>query len=181
MAKKLVVLTGGGSRHSTSAMMGERLRDCTLTAAQESGIEINHQTFHLGNFTYDIADYLSDGFPGDELAALLEAVRSADALIAITPVFKASYSGLFKLFWDITEDGDIEGTPVLLAAVGGTGRHSLVLDHALLPLFGYLDADVVPSRLFATAEELNGSDKRAQKISTRIEKAGSLLAQKLTD
>lgn len=179
MVKKLVVLTGGGSRQSNSAILGEKLRDATLTALKTTGIENTHQSFHLGNFTYDLADFLSDGFPGDDLASLLQAIRSADAIIAVTPVFKASYSGLFKLFWDITDDSDIENTPTLLAAVGGTGRHSLVLDHALLPLFGYLGADVVPARLYATPEELNGSDTRAQKVAARIEKAGELLAQKL--
>lgn len=179
MAKKLVIITGGGSRHSSSALMGEKLRQATLAHLPQEGQNLTHSTFHLGNYTYDLADYLSDGFPGDELAALLEAVRSADALIVITPVFKASYSGLFKLFWDITEDGDIENTPTLLAAVGGTGRHSLVLDHALLPLFGYLAADVVPARVYATSQELTGSDPRAQKIADRIDRAGKLLADKL--
>lgn len=179
MAQKLLVITGGGSRHSNSAMLGEKLREATLHALGEAADAVTHQTFHLGNFAYDMADFLSDGFPGDELAALLEAIRSADGIIAVTPVFKASYSGLFKLFWDITDDGDIANTPTLIAAVGGTGRHSLMLDHALLPLFGFLDADVVARGVYATPEELNGSDACAQKIQHRIKKAGQELAQKM--
>ncbi len=181
MSQKLLVITGGGSRYSNSAILGEKLRDATLDALNTAPNEpeTTHQTFHLGNFALDLADFLSDGFPSNELAALLEATRSATGIIAVTPVFKASYSGLFKLFWDVTDDGDIANTPTALAAVGGTGRHSLILDHSMRPLFGFLGADVVPRGVYATGEELNGSDQRAQKIAERIEQAGKQLAHKM--
>ena len=65
----------------------------------------------------------------------------ADGLIAATPIFSASYSGLFKMFFDVIERDGLAGKPVLLAATGGTARHSLALDHALRPLFAYLGAD----------------------------------------
>lgn len=177
--QKLVVITGGGSRHSNTAVLGERLRDSTLTSLAERRVEATHTTHHLGQFAYDIADYLSDGFPSDTLAEVLEDVRSATGIIAISPVFKASYSGLFKLFWDITQDGDIAYTPTLLAAVGGSGRHSLVLDHAMRPLFGYLDADTVPKGVYATPEELTGSGRHAEMVDERVSRSALHLAQKM--
>ncbi len=67
-------------------------------------------------------------------------MTGADGVIAVTPVFTASYSGLFKSFFDLIDPTALTGTPVLIGATGGTARHSLVLDHALRPLFAYLRA-----------------------------------------
>ncbi len=61
-------------------------------------------------------------------------------------MFSASYSGLFKSFFDVLDKEALVGKPVLIGATGGTGRHSLVLEHALRPLFAYLRAVVVPHR-----------------------------------
>ena len=187
---KLVVITGGGSRHSSSALMGERLRGAvedelrrlcqenTGAVAEElERAEVKVTTHHLGQYAYDLADFLSDGFAPDTLAAALEDVRSADGLIVVTPVFKASYSGLFKLFWDVTEQGDIAGTPTALAVVGGTWRHSLVLDRDLRPLFGYLGAASVSHGVFATPAELTGSGAETERVDARIGRVGAELAR----
>ena len=81
-------------------------------------------------------------------------------MIAVTPVFSASYSGLFKTFFDVLEQGALDGTPVLVAATAGTARHSLVLEHALRPLFSYLHAVVVPTGVFAASEDWGGDASR---------------------
>lgn len=101
-------------------------------------------------------------------------MQGADGLIAVTPVFSASYSGLFKSFFDVLTvlDKDaISGTPVLIAATGGTPRHSLVLEHALRPLFAYLRAVVVPTAVYAASE-----DWGADGLDGRIERAAEELA-----
>ena len=84
----------------------------------------------------------------------------------MTPVFSASYSGLFKTFFDVLEEGMVDGKPVLVAATAGTARHSLVLEHALRPLFTYLHAVVVPTGVFAATDDfgdtgLDGRTARA--------------------
>ena len=77
----------------------------------------------------------------------------ADGLIAVSPIFSASYSGLFKLFFDVVERDGLAGMPTLIAATGGTARHSLALEHALRPLFAYLNAATVATAVFAAAED----------------------------
>ena len=89
-------------------------------------------------------------------------------------MFSASYSGLFKSFFDVLEPGTLDGTPVLLGATAGTARHSLVLEHALRPLFSYLRAVVVPTGVFAASEDFGGTGDGA--LSTRIERAAGELA-----
>ena len=76
-------------------------------------------------------------------------MTGADAVIVVTPIFSASYSGLFKTFFDVIEPDALAGKPVLIGATGGTARHSLALEYALRPLFTYLHAVVVPTAVYA--------------------------------
>ena len=108
----------------------------------------------------------------------MQAVRDADAVIAVTPIFSASYSGLFKTFFDVLEDGTLEGKPVLLGATAGTARHSLALEFAIRPLFAYLRADVVPTSVFAASEDF-GSTGPGGGLSERVERAGRELADRV--
>jgi FMN reductase len=68
-------------------------------------------------------------------------------------VFNAGYSGLFKSFADLLDARAMRDLPVLVAATGGTERHSLVLDHALRPLFTYLHAVVIPTGVYAASSD----------------------------
>ena len=70
-----------------------------------------------------------------------------------TPVFKASYSGLFKMFIDSLDDDAMRGVPVILGATAGSARHSLVVDHALRPLFAYMGATATPTGVFAATDD----------------------------
>jgi len=106
---------------------------------------------------------------------VLGRVGTADGLVVVTPVFSASYSGLFKTFFDVLEDDILDGTPVLVAATGGTARHSLALDYAVRPLFTYLRASVVPTAVFAASEDF-GSGGGGTSLSARIDRAAGELA-----
>ena len=101
----------------------------------------------------DLANNLLTGFPSPALQAAIDRVTGADGLIVASPIFNASYSGLFKMFFDVIEHDSLDGRPVLLAATGGTARHSLALEHALRPLFSYLGADTVRTAVYAASED----------------------------
>jgi FMN reductase len=100
-------------------------------------------------------------------------VVGADAVIAVTPIFSASYSGLFKTFFDVLDKDALVGTPVLMGATAGTARHSLALEHALRPLFAYLRATVVPTAVFAASEDWAGGDGG---LADRVDRAAGELA-----
>ncbi|GMA20041.1 CE1759 family FMN reductase [Arsenicicoccus piscis] len=104
-----------------------------------------------------------------------ELLASADAVIAVTPVFSASYSGLFKMFFDVLEPGTLDGTPVLVAATAGTPRHSLVLEHALRPLFSYLHAVVVPTAVFAATEDFGGTSELGPRVARAAAELSALM------
>lgn len=166
---KLVVVSAGLSVPSSTRLLADRLAAAT---GRRADVEI--QVVELRDLAVEIAHNYVTGFPGPQLSAAAEAVKGADGLIAVTPVFSASYSGLFKSFFDVLTvlDKDaLAGTPVLIAATGGTPRHSLVLEHALRPLFAYLRAVVVPTAVYAASE-----DWGADGLDGRIERAAEELA-----
>jgi FMN reductase len=114
------------------------------------------------------------GFPSPTLEAALSSVTRADGLVAVTPVFTASYSGLFKTFFDVVDKDALAGMPTLLGATAGTARHSLVIDHAMRPLFAYLRAAVVPTGVFAATDDFGSADHA---LAPRLERAaGELVA-----
>ena len=100
-----------------------------------------------------IADAMITGFANTELEAAFEQVASADGLVAVTPAFNASFGGLFKSFFDVLPEESLTDMPVLIGATGGTERHSLVLEHALRPLFSYLRAIVSPTGVYAATDD----------------------------
>jgi FMN reductase len=111
---------------------------------------------------------------------MIEAVTTADGLIAVTPIFTTSYSGLFKTFFDVIDNRSLTDQPVLIGATAGTARHSLALDYALRPMFTYLHAVVVPTSVFAASEDWGsgngGTDSRLATLPARIERAAGELA-----
>ena len=120
---------------------------------------------------------LGPGFAGaltrDEVApeveAALQAIENADLLIVASPVYRASFTGLFKHLFDFVGQYDLVGTPVLLAATGGGERHALILEHQLRPLFGFFQALTLPIGVYAsnsdfTDYELTSADVRRRLV-----------------
>ncbi|MEU3556439.1 FMN reductase [Streptomyces fragilis] len=167
---KLVVVSAGLSVPSSTRLLADRLAQAT---ADRTGAEVT--VIEVRDLAVEIAHNFTNGFPGRELAAAQAAVTAADGLIVVTPVFSASYSGLFKAFFDVLDQGALDGKPVLIAATGGSARHSLVLDHALRPLFSYLRAVVVPTGVYAASE-----DWGAEGLQERIARAAGQLAALMT-
>ncbi|MEW1778173.1 FMN reductase [Streptomyces sp. NPDC086777] len=165
---KLVVVSAGLSVPSSTRLLADRL---AAAVGRQAGTPVEVEVVELRDLAVEIAHNFTNGFPGRNLAAAQEAVSGADGVIAVTPVFTASYSGLFKSFFDVLDKDALAGKPVLIAATGGTARHSLVLEHALRPMFAYLRAVVVPTGVYAASE-----DWGAEGLEGRIERAAGELA-----
>ena len=175
---KLVVVTAGLTQPSSTRLLADRLTQATVQRLDDRAPEV--RVVELRDLAVDIANNLVTGFPGARLREVIEAVTEADGLIAVTPVFSASYSGLFKSFFDVLDPAALAGKPVLIAATGGTTRHSLALEHALRPLFAYLRAVVAPTAVYAASEDWGGGgDDFADGLAERIDRAAAELADLL--
>ncbi|MFC9612270.1 FMN reductase [Streptomyces sp. NPDC056938] len=174
---KLIVVSAGLSTPSSTRLLADRLAESARDELAVRGQAPSTEVVELRELAGDIANHLVTGFPPPRLSAAIDAVTAADGLIVVTPVFAASYSGLFKSFFDVIDPDALSGKPVLIAGTGGTARHSLVLEHAVRPLFAYLRAVVVPTAVFAASEDWgSGGDEYTDGLPGRVRRAGVELA-----
>ncbi|MFI2214892.1 FMN reductase [Streptomyces sp. NPDC020141] len=108
---------------------------------------------------------------GAEAGEALRAVEEADLVIAATPVFRGSYTGLFKHFFDLVDQYGLAAKPVLLAATGGSDRHALVIEHALRPLFAFLQAWTAPAGVYLSSGDFDGTTILNPEVYERVEMA----------
>ena len=174
MTSSIVVVSAGLANPSSTRLLADQLAAATDVALRGHGDAADISVIELRELAHPLADHLLTGFASGALAEAIETVRHADGLIVVTPVFAASYSGLFKMFFEVLEPDLLRGKPVLLAATAGTPRHSLVLEHALRPLFSYLRAVTVPTAVFAATEDFGGTS--TSEFTSRIATAAGELA-----
>jgi len=175
MSRRLVVLSAGLSEPSSTRLLADQLADAVRAQVSARGEDVSVEVIELRALAHDLATATtSGGVPTPRLAQAHDLVSSADGMIAVSPVFTASYSGLFKMFVDTLATDAVNGMPVLIGATAGTPRHSLVLDHAMRPLFSYLRAVVVPTGVFAATEDFGDAG-----LEERIRRAASELAAAL--
>ena len=171
--RTIVVVSAGLGQPSSTRLLADRLAAATADRLP-AGTQI--LTIELRELAHDIVDNLLTGFPSPALDEAIRQVARADALIAVTPLYNGSYNGLFKSFFDVIDPETLAGKPMLIAATGGTARHSLALEHAIRPLFTYLRAVTVPTAVFAATEDWGSASSSGGELTARIERAGSELA-----
>lgn len=155
--RRLVVLSAGLRQPSSTRLLADRLTEAAERSLRGRGLAVEVQVIELREHAQDLTSMLLTGFASKSLQAARDTVARADGVIAVTPIFSGSFSGLFKNFVDVLDDGALDGVPVLLGATAGTARHSLAIDHALRPLFAYLRALAVPTGVFAATEDFGQS------------------------
>ncbi|MEV7600827.1 FMN reductase [Kitasatospora sp. NPDC089797] len=174
---KLAVVSAGLSKPSSTRLLADRLAEATVRRLAGEGRGAEVTVIELRDLAVDIANNFVTGFPAAALRGAIGAVTDADAVIAVTPIFTASYSGLFKSFFDVIDHDALTGKPVLIAATGGTPRHSLALEHAVRPLFSYLRAVVLPTAVYAATDDWGtAGDALTDGLPGRIDRAAGELA-----
>lgn len=173
--RRIAVVNAGLSMPSSSRLLADRIAGAVESQVGARGESVDFTDIELRELASPLAATLtSGGLPGPAVSDAMATLAVADGLVAVTPVFSGSYSGLFKLFFDVIDPEALAGMPVLVAATAGTPRHSLMLDYAMRPLFTYLQAIVVPTGVFAATDDFGGPGAPA--LAERIAKAADELA-----
>lgn len=198
----VVAFHAGVSEPSSSQMLTERLAEATRRALEADSRVATVELVSLRPYALDIARASVGGPLSEQLQAVVDSLAAADGVIAVTPVFQASYTGLFKSFLDILPEGTLRGAPVLMGATAGTARHSLVTEYAMRPLFTHLKAFPTTQPVFAASEDFGaawsdasghagaagagssvvggtavGAEEATTPLASRITRAGGELAQ----
>jgi len=117
------------------------------------------------------------------IAEAVALVREADAIVVGTPVYKASFSGVLKVFLDLLPQDGLAGKLVLPLATGGSQSHMLALDYALRPVLASLAPRHILPSIYATSEQLprdgDGGLVPVPAIAARIDAGVEQLAHEL--
>ncbi|MEZ7754828.1 FMN reductase [Microbacterium paraoxydans] len=175
--RRIAVVSAGLSNPSSTRMLADRLAAETVKALAERDIEATVDVIELRDHAHDITNNMLTGFAPPALETAINTVVSADAMIAVTPIFSTSYSGLFKSFIDVLDPDALTGKPVLIGANAGTPRHSLAIDYAIRPLFAYLHAEAVSTGVFAASSDWGGAGDDVAPLAKRVEKGARELAE----
>lgn len=181
MTRKLVTVTAGLSNPSSTRLLADRLTAAAEQALADRGEKTEVRVVELREVAHDVMNAMTTRVPTGDLPGILADIAEADGIIAVTPVFNASYSGLFKSFFDVVEPGVLDAKPVLAAATGGSPRHSLVLEHALRPMFSYTRSVVVPTGVYAASEDWGAGENGGRELAERITRAARQLALLATE
>ncbi len=151
---KVLAISAGMSQPSSTRMLVDRLAAATTQRATAAGIELEPiDVIELHDLAPELISAEISRVNGTKVAHAMEQLEAADALIVVSPIYNAQMSALMALFFEVADDAIVRGKPVLLGATGGTARHSLAIDHSLLPLFHYLHALVAPTSIFAATDD----------------------------
>lgn len=114
-----------------------------------------------------------------QLEAVLRDIETCDVLVAVTPVYKGGYAGLFKHMIDLVDMKLLAGRPVIAAATGYSERHGGVVDHLMRPLFAFFGADVVPSGIFAGKADIDEQHQMVASLEAAVAAAVQQAARRL--
>ncbi|VFR17590.1 FMN reductase [plant metagenome] len=163
---RLVAVSGGLQRPSKAAALAAHLLDLI---GREAPCE--QRLIELGQLAPQFAGATWRPQLPDAVERELAAVEQADVLVVTTPVFRGTYTGLFKHFFDFIHQDALVDKPVLLAATGGSERHALMIDHQLRPLFSFFQARTLPLGVYATDKDFTDYRLRDEALIQRADLA----------
>jgi len=168
---RLVAISGSTNRPSRSRAVAQ-----AIAAATSERLDIDIAVFDL----IDAGSGLGAAFTRKELSpqalGIVEAIENADALVAVSPVYKGSYTGLFKHLFDFIPPDRLLNKPVVVGATGGGHRHGLVVEHQMRPLFGFFSAMTVPTSVYVSDHEFQDGVPTDEAVRERIDLAAAQLS-----
>jgi len=174
---KIVAVSGGLQRPSRTLALVEQLLDRLVDAlpAETRLIELGEIAPRFGGVMQ------RDRLPPD-VEAHLRDIETADLLLVASPIYRGSYTGLFKHLFDFVDQESLIDVPVMLAATGGSDRHALAIDHQLRPLFSFFQAHTLPIGVYATGKDFDdyriSSDALQARIALAVERALPVLRRR---
>ena len=180
--RRITVISAGLGVPSSSRLLADQLAAAAERQLAAAGYAVDIEVVELRDLAVDIANNFVTGYAAPRLAEVIAGVEASDGLIAVSPVFSASYSGLFKSFMDVLDPKALEGKAVLLGATAGTDRHQMVLDFAMRPLFTYLRTRIAATAVFAGPQDWGSSDlDGGSPLSVRVDRAAGEFVGLLRD
>jgi MsuE subfamily FMN reductase len=173
MSFKLLAINGSLTPPSRTRV----ILDIALEGARAYDASVEAEVLELRDFALEFCDGRSpDDYNADTRRALA-LVEEADAYLVATPVYRASYTGALKNFFDLIPNDPqgpdpLRGKVVGLLATGGSDHHYLVLEHQLRPLFGFFGAYTPTRAIYAAAKDFDAQKQAQGRIVEELKRLG---------
>lgn len=168
MAQYLNLVTVSGSLQTPS-------RTSALVNALASQIakhrSLNIETIEIGDIASELGQVTRPDKAPHNIQKAIKSIETADFLIVATPVYRGSYTGLFKHLFDLVHHEALIDKPVLLAATGGSERHTLIIEHQLRPLFAFFQANTLAIGVYGVESEFENYKINSVSLQSRLELA----------
>jgi len=159
---RIVIINGANAASSRVNAVQQHIEK---TFSEVTSIEV---------FKLPAEDLLSANFNSEHIQAVNQLVEKAEAIVVITPVYKAAYSGILKTYLDLLPQKGLEHKTILPIAVGGSLAHLLSLEYALKPVLSVLGATTILQPVYLIDKQIerkdNGSFTIAEEAIQRIDK-----------
>lgn len=142
---KVVGISGSISNPSRTVVLVKQLTERLAT----SHAAIKTEFINIGELNPELGTTIDPRSLPAALDAAFKKVYAADVLVIGTPIYKASYTGLLKHFFDLLDPEGLRGRIAVLAATGGSDYHALALEHQLRPLVSFFGMQSVPTVIYA--------------------------------
>ncbi|ASF46602.1 FMN reductase [Methylovulum psychrotolerans] len=163
---KVTAVSGGAGKPSRTLAVVEE-----IIARLGQHIAIDLHLIELGAISPSLGAVSARAQLPDSIQNDIAAIEAADFLVVATPVYRASYTGLFKHLFDLVHHEALFDVPVLLAATGGSDRHALIIDHQLRPLFSFFQALTLPVGVYGTEADFTDYKVTSKALDERIDLA----------
>jgi FMN reductase len=163
---KVVAVSGSLNHPSKTTVLVEE-----IVASLGRALPVESHLITLTELGPSFAGALTRSELPAEAEAELQRIEAADVLVVASPVYRASFTGLFKHLFDFVDQYALVDTPVLLAASGGSERHALIIEHQFRPLFAFFQALTLPVGIYAHDSDFTDYKLSNEQLRARIDKA----------
>ncbi|WP_374487676.1 FMN reductase [Zoogloea sp.] len=163
---KVVAVSGGLYKPSRTRVLVDEI---VASLARRADFELHF--IELADIAPELGSVVNPADLPLHIREHVRAIENADFLIVGSPVYRATYTGLFKHLFDLVHYEALVDVPVLLAATGGSERHALVIDHQLRPLFSFFQSLTLPIGVYASEADFSDYKVSSDALRERIELA----------
>ena len=158
----IVIISGSPTQPSRSFAIASYVKKSLSTKG--------HQVEHINVRDLPPEDLIYANFKSPAINHALAQVDQAQAVIVISPVYKASYTGVLKTFFDLIPEKGLSEKIILPIANGGSIAHLLSLEYAFKPLFSILDSQEILSGVYLVDSQFTYKETEVTFIDSNIQK-----------
>ncbi|MEQ6354325.1 NADPH-dependent FMN reductase [Lysinibacillus sp. M3] len=143
---KAVIINGSNSRNSRVTAIHDKV---------ENSLKVQGIGVHT-NYVHELPaeDLITANFASEAIISENKQVEEANIIVLLTPIYKASYSGILKTYLDLLPQKALQGKIILPIAVGGSIGHLLALEYALKPIVAVLGATNIAHSVYIVDKQI---------------------------